>query len=55
LHGAIWLPTALCDENGDLILDDQGNLQFGWVKAPIIAYFTQNVPGGLSDTNPEDR
>ena len=33
------------DENGDLILDDMGNIQFGWVTAPIVAYYTQNVPG----------
>ena len=36
---------ALRDENGDFIVDDMGNLVFGWVTAPIIAYFTQNVPG----------
>jgi len=38
-----WLP--LQDENGDPIQDPFGNIVFGWVSAPIVAYFTQNVPG----------
>jgi iron complex outermembrane receptor protein len=36
---------ALRDENGEPILDPDGNPVFGWVTAPIIAYYTQNVPG----------
>ncbi len=38
-----WAP--LRDQNGDFIRDEFGNLVFGWVGAPVIAYFTQNVPG----------
>jgi iron complex outermembrane recepter protein len=30
---------------GQPILDDGGEPVFGWVVAPIIAYYTQNVPG----------
>jgi len=36
---------ALRDENGDYVRDDWGNIVFGWVPAPIVAYYTQNVPG----------
>lgn len=36
---------ALRDDNGQPILDENGNPVFGWVVAPIIAYYTQNVPG----------
>jgi iron complex outermembrane receptor protein len=36
---------ALRDENGEPILDENGDPVFGWVNAPIIAYYTQNVPG----------
>ncbi|MDX1584536.1 MAG: TonB-dependent receptor, partial [Thermoanaerobaculia bacterium] len=36
---------ALLDENDQPILDENGEPVFGWVTAPIIAYFTQNVPG----------
>jgi iron complex outermembrane receptor protein len=46
--GAIALTDrwqALRDENGEPILDENGDPVFGWVTAPIIAYYTQNVPG----------
>jgi len=33
------------DEFGNLILDPNGGFLFGWVPVPIVAYFTQNVPG----------
>ncbi len=36
---------VLRDDQGQPILDDEGNPVFGWVAAPIIAYYTQNVPG----------
>jgi iron complex outermembrane receptor protein len=36
---------ALRDDNGEPILDEDGNPVMGWVNAPIIAYYTQNVPG----------
>ncbi len=36
---------ALLDDDGQPILDPNGEPVFGWVTAPIIAYFTQNVPG----------
>ena len=36
---------ALRDENNRPILDENGMPVFGWVTAPIIAYYTQNVPG----------
>jgi iron complex outermembrane receptor protein len=36
---------ALQDDDGRPILDDNGQPVFGWVSAPIIAYYTQNVPG----------
>jgi iron complex outermembrane receptor protein len=36
---------VLRDDNGLPILDDDGNPVLGWVAAPIIAYYTQNVPG----------
>ncbi len=36
---------ALLDDNDQPILDEDGNPVFGWVTAPIIAYYTQNVPG----------
>jgi iron complex outermembrane receptor protein len=36
---------ALRDEDDQPILDPDGNPVFGWVTAPIIAYYTQNVPG----------
>jgi iron complex outermembrane receptor protein len=38
---------ALRDRNGDLIFDENGRLVFGWVEAPLVAYFTQNVPGAV--------
>ncbi|MDJ0834919.1 MAG: TonB-dependent receptor [Acidobacteriota bacterium] len=36
---------ALQDDDGRPILDDDGNPVFGWVTAPLVAYYTQNVPG----------
>jgi iron complex outermembrane receptor protein len=33
------------DENGLPVLDEDGNPILDWVPAPIIAYYTQNVPG----------
>ncbi|MDH3785956.1 MAG: TonB-dependent receptor, partial [Acidobacteriota bacterium] len=33
------------DDFGNLIPDPFGGFLFGWVPAPITAYFTQNVPG----------
>jgi iron complex outermembrane receptor protein len=36
---------ALIDDDGQPILDENGQPVFGWVSAPIIAYYTQNVPG----------
>jgi iron complex outermembrane receptor protein len=36
---------ALLDDDDQPILDDNGDPVFGWVDAPIIAYYTQNVPG----------
>ena len=36
---------ALQDDDGQPILDENGEPVFGWVSAPIIAYYTQNVPG----------
>jgi iron complex outermembrane receptor protein len=35
----------LRDMNGDFVRDEFGNIVFGFVTAPIIAFFTQNVPG----------
>ena len=35
----------LLDMNGDFVRDEFGNIVFGFVTAPIIAFFTQNVPG----------
>jgi iron complex outermembrane receptor protein len=36
---------VLIGDDDQPILDDEGNPVFGWVTAPIIAYYTQNVPG----------
>ena len=36
---------ALLDDDDQPILDENGDPVFGWVTAPIIAYYTQNVPG----------
>jgi iron complex outermembrane recepter protein len=36
---------VLLADDGQPILDDNGDPTFGWVTAPIIAYYTQNVPG----------
>jgi len=33
------------DDFGNLIPDPNGGFLFGWVPAPVVAYFTQNVPG----------
>jgi iron complex outermembrane receptor protein len=33
------------DDFGNLIPDPNGGFLFGWVPAPVTAYFTQNVPG----------
>jgi len=35
----------LRDDFGNLIPDGNGFFEFGWVPTPIVAYFTQNVPG----------
>jgi len=36
---------ALRDDDGQPIFDENGDPVFDWVAAPIIAYYTQNVPG----------
>ncbi len=36
---------ALLTSDNRPILDDNGEPVFGWVTAPIVAYYTQNVPG----------
>ncbi len=36
---------VLRDDLDQPILDGNGDPTFGWVTAPLIAYFTQNVPG----------
>ncbi|NIM01976.1 MAG: TonB-dependent receptor [Acidobacteria bacterium] len=33
------------DDFGNPIPDPNGGFLFGWVPAPVVAYFTQNVPG----------
>jgi iron complex outermembrane receptor protein len=37
--------VSLRDEDGQPILDENGQPVFGWESAPIVAYYTQNVPG----------
>ena len=36
---------ALLNTDNTPVLDENGNPVMGWVTAPIIAYYTQNVPG----------
>jgi len=36
---------TLRNDDGEVIFDDDGNPLFDWVTAPIVAYYTQNVPG----------
>jgi iron complex outermembrane receptor protein len=36
---------VLLNPDGTFQTDENGNFIFGWVTAPIVAYFTQNVPG----------
>jgi iron complex outermembrane receptor protein len=36
---------TLIGDDDQPILDENGDPVFGWVTAPIIAYYTQNVPG----------
>ena len=36
---------VLLDENSMAEIDENGEPVFGWVTAPLIAYYTQNVPG----------
>ncbi|CAM2007307.1 TonB-dependent receptor [Acanthopleuribacter pedis] len=36
---------ALRDSLNQIILDENGEPTFGWVTAPLTAYYTQNVPG----------
>ena len=36
---------ALLNDDNTAVLDDNGEPVFGWVTAPIIAFYTQNVPG----------
>jgi len=36
---------VLLDENNQAEVDENGEPVFGWVTAPLIAYYTQNVPG----------